>query len=81
METRSIKFNVKSFIEDYIFCIESKDSDGEEELLARFNKVFYSSSAPVQKGIQMFLFNNRVAKEYPKIQELATRCNLFLVVR
>ena len=81
METRSIKFNIKQFIEEYVYCIESKDEDGELELLERFNKVFYSSTPPVQGGIQTFLFNNRIAKEYPKIQELATRCNLFLVAR
>ena len=78
METRSIKFNVKSFIEDYIFCIESKDSDGEGELLERFNKVFHSSSTPVQRGIHMFLFNNKIAKDYPKIQEIAEHCNMLL---
>tara|TARA_R110000796_G_scaffold59371_5_gene136855 strand:- start:167 stop:400 length:234 start_codon:yes stop_codon:yes gene_type:complete len=77
MMTRTIKFNVKHFIEEYIYSIESKDYDAEIELLEKFNRVFYNSPPQVKKEIQAFLFNNSNAKEYKKIQDLATRCTHF----
>lgn len=77
MVTKTIKFNIKQFIEDYIFCVESKDGQGEKELLKKFDKVFYSSSVAVKASMQMYLFNSRVAREYPKLHEIITRCIIF----
>ena len=71
--TRRIKFNIKQFIEDYIFCVESGDEEGEKELLETFDRVFYSSDYGLQKSIQMYMFNSKVAREYMKLYELSTR--------
>lgn len=74
METRIVKFNLKEFIGDYIFLHELKDLEGEKDLIKKFDDNFYSSSHPVKVGIQTFLFNSGLAKDYPVLQGLATRC-------
>jgi hypothetical protein len=79
MEVRVVKFNIKQFIEDYIFCVECKDKCGEKDALERFNKVFSSSSHAVQDSMQMYLFNSAVARDYPKLVELATKSAAFCV--
>lgn len=77
METRTVKFNIKSFIEEYIFLHESHDKEGEKKLLEKFNTNFYNSNFKVKAGIQAFIFNSKLAKEYPVLQGLSTRCVAF----
>lgn len=72
METRVVKFSVKDFIEEYVFLHESKDKEGKSKLLEEFREKFWSSSFNVRQGIQVYLFNNKVAKQYPELQALAT---------
>ena len=75
--TRTIKFNIKHFIEEYIYCVESKDEDGEVELTEQFKRVFLNSSPQIQQGIQSYLMNNKNAKEYVQLQKIASNCTLF----
>ena len=77
MEIRTVKYNLKSFIEEYIILHESKDKEGEEKLLEDFNNEFIKSSDVVKQGMQMFLFNSKIAKEYEVLQGLATMCIRF----
>ena len=77
MEIRTVKYNLKSFIEEYIILHESKDKEGEEKLLEDFNNEFIKSSDVVKQGMQMFLFNSKIAKEYKVLQGLATMCIQF----
>ena len=77
MEIRTVKYNLKSFIEEYIILHESKDKEGEEKLLEDFNNEFIKSSDVVKQGMQMFLFNSKIAKEYEVLQGLATMCIQF----
>jgi len=74
METRIVKFNIRQFVEDYIFARESGDNDAERELLDNFDNFFYSSSYQVKSGIQTYLFNNPIARQYTGLQDIATRC-------
>lgn len=74
METRLVKFNIKKFIEDYVLCHESKDQYGEEDLLKHFDQFFWSSEYHVRASIQAYIFNNPIARQYPVLQELATKC-------
>jgi len=74
METRLVKFSIRQFVEDYIFARELGDNDAEQNLLNTFDSFFYSSSFKVKQGIQTYLFNNDIARQYPDLQDIATRC-------
>lgn len=72
METRVVMFNIKQFIEDYIFCVESKDIEGKNLLLNKFKEVFAGSKDEIKVGIQKYIANSNVAKDYKELQSLAT---------
>jgi hypothetical protein len=69
MENRMVKFNIKQFIEDYIFCIESSDEDGEKELLRKFNKFFIGSEPKIQRGVKSYMVKSKIANDYEKIRD------------
>lgn len=73
MESRSIKFNIKNFIEDYAYSKESGDTESEEELLSKFDKFFMSSEYKLRVAIQRFLQKDPIAVQYPVLQQLATK--------
>ena len=74
---RTIKFNIKTFIEEYIFCIESKDKETEAELLHSFNSMFIRSNRSVQEGIYRYLKNYTLANEYIKLVELQAKIEVY----
>ncbi len=71
MESRSVKFNIKNFIEDYVFAHNSKDVEEEEKLIKGYKEVLLSSSEPVAIAMQSFISNNKIAKDYPVLQALS----------
>lgn len=73
METRLIKFNIRQFVEDYIFARESGDKESEQDLLNNFDNFFYSSSPQVRKGVQSYLLNSPISMQYPDLQDIASR--------
>lgn len=73
MEVRIVNFNIKQFIEDYIFCVESRDKEGKKNLLERFDEVFKGSCRDVQVGIKSYLSKSEVAKDYKELQRLSRR--------
>jgi len=77
MEIRVVRFNIKQFIEDYVFCVETKDFVGKKELLSRYNNIFLSSNSLVKVAMQTYLLNSSVAKDYAELQGLATRRIIF----
>ena len=78
MEVRVVRFNIKQFIEDYIFCIESEDIECKEQLEIKFDRVFFESNSTVKVGIITYLINSAIAKEYPEIQDIITKYISFL---
>lgn len=75
MEIRTVKFNLKQFIEDYRFYHESRDRDSEEELLHNFETIYSESSFKIRSGMRTFLYNSDVARQYPVLQQIASRCD------
>lgn len=73
METRTVKFNLRQFIEDYVFYFESRDQDSKNFLLDNFEDCYETFTLPVRQGIKLFLFNNVISKQYPELQSIATR--------
>ena len=76
METRTVKFNLKSFIEQYSYLYECCDKKSRVILLEDFDKYYSSCTYDIRKGIQSFLLNNSIAKQYSDLQDIATRCNI-----
>ena len=74
MESRTVKFNIKNFIEDYVYAHNSKDIEEEENLIKGYKEVLSNSSEPVATAMQSFIFNNKIAKDYPVLQALASMC-------
>lgn len=79
METRTVKYNLKNFIESYVFLEESDDKIGKEELISEFNNYFYSCTDEVKNGIESFILSNKIARQYAGLQALANRCRMFKV--
>ena len=75
--TRTIKFNIKQFIEEYIFAIECKDDELEEGLLHDFNLMFSRSNRSVQEGVYKYLQNSKLANEYNKLVELQSKIGFY----
>tara|TARA_R110000796_G_scaffold14289_2_gene46606 strand:+ start:1720 stop:1947 length:228 start_codon:yes stop_codon:yes gene_type:complete len=73
METKVIKFNLRDFIDQYIFLHESKDKEGERILLENFNKLLDSSSGSIVLGIQGYLTKTKITEQYPVLKELSVR--------
>lgn len=70
MESRTIKFNIKQFLEDYMYCIESKDCDEQDELVSKFKRVYNSSNPQVKQGIKNYIDKSGYIKNYPEISLL-----------
>ena len=75
--TRTIKFNIKTVIEEYIFCIESKDKETGAELLHSFNVMFINSDRKIQDGIYKYLQNSRLANEYEEFRNIQKKIEQF----
>ena len=71
MESRIVKFNIKQFIEDYIYLYELGDKEAEIELINKYKKVFNISSEPIRVGMQKFLANSELIKDYETLRILA----------
>lgn len=76
METRVVKFNIKTFIEDYVFYYESKNQEKVQEILSDFEIRYSRYDYKVRTSIQTFLFNNPISKQYADLQAIATRCEV-----
>lgn len=70
MESRTVKFNIKQFLEDYMYCIESKDCDEQEELINKFKRVYNSSNPTVKQGIKNYVNKSGYVRDYPEISLL-----------
>lgn len=75
MEVREVKFNLKNFIEDFVFAIESKDSLSRECLEDSFESEYKKSSLVIQEGIEKFIFRSKIASEYPSLQDFVLSCS------
>jgi hypothetical protein len=73
METKVVKFNVRDFIDQYVFLHESKDKEGERVLLEGFNKFLLSNQKPIIVGIQGYLIKTKITQQYPVLKELSVR--------
>ena len=76
METRTVKFNLKDFIEEYVFLKESKDKEKLRELVGDFNEYLFSCSDDIKRSIGKFLSNNKIAMQYAELQGYAATCML-----
>lgn len=65
METRSIKFNVKQFLEDYMYSIETEDEDDERELTEELREFMSRSSEEVKQGIKCYITKFSIMTKYP----------------
>lgn len=73
METRTVKFNIKEFIQDFSYAEDSKDYDEALELLSKFDAFYYSSSGSLKEATINYLIKSRVAMQYPVIQDITRR--------
>jgi hypothetical protein len=73
METKVVKFNIRNFIDQYVFLHESKDKEGEKILLESFNKFIVSNQKPIIVGIQGYLIKTKITEQYPVLKELSVR--------
>ena len=74
MEIREVKFNLKVFIEEYVFAKEASDNEVMESLELIFEKEYKSSSLPIQEGIERFITKSKIAKEYSGLNQLVASC-------
>lgn len=74
MEIREVKFNLKVFIEEYVFANESGDNDYIEDLERVFEEEYSISSLPIQEGIERFINKSEIAKDYSGLSKLISRC-------
>ena len=76
METRTVKFNAKDFIEDFIFYKESREEEKLFNLIVTFDSFLKSCPDNVKRGLGQFLSNNKVAMQYVELQGFALTCML-----
>lgn len=74
MEVRVVKFNLKVFIEDFIFAKESKDKVARESLEEVFRKEYENSSQIVREGMEKFITTSKIASESKDLQKLIKSC-------
>lgn len=71
MERRTIKFNIKNFLEDYMYCIESKDLECNEELLEVITRNYTNNPDPtVKQGIRNYIKKSDIGNRYPELLKL-----------
>jgi hypothetical protein len=71
MERRTIKFNIKNFLEDYMYCIESEDSECKEELLEVITRNYTNNTNPtVKQGIRNYIEKSEISRRYPELLRL-----------
>lgn len=76
METRTVKFNLKDFIGEFVFLKESKDKEKLSELMSDFDEYLKSCPDNVKSGIGKFLSNDKISKQYTELQGFALTCML-----
>tara|TARA_R110000851_G_scaffold138375_1_gene275002 strand:+ start:1228 stop:1458 length:231 start_codon:yes stop_codon:yes gene_type:complete len=76
METRTVKFNLKTFIGDFVFLKESKDEENLRELMGSFDTFLKSCKDNVKQGVGKYLSNDKIAKQYIELQGFALTCML-----
>jgi len=79
MITRIVKYNLRSFLEDYILFYESKDFESVGYIMADFLHFYNKSDDNIRGAIDSYLTSNKVAKQYPDIQAVVNKCTLFSV--
>lgn len=67
METRSVIFNLKGFIEDYLYSLTTKDKLNCYLLEERFISFYNSSNDTIKHTINHYLTHNNVVKENKKL--------------
>jgi hypothetical protein len=77
MITRTVKYNLRSFIEDYILFYEEKDMESVGYIMADFLHFYNNSDDKIKDGIDRYLTSNKIAKQYPDIQAVIHKCTLF----
>lgn len=71
-----VRFNLKTFVEEFRIARESGDLDSEQDLLNSFNSFIKSASFVVKQKSQMYIFNSPIARQYPDLLDVATKCTL-----
>ena len=77
MIVRTVKYDLKCFIEDYILFYESKDYESVGYVMADFLHFYNNSNDKIRDGIDKYLTSNKIAKQYPDIQAVINKCTLF----
>jgi hypothetical protein len=68
METRTVKFNLRHFVEDYIVAVAAEDSLEQESLEKGFMENYNSSSAKIKQGIENYIRKVSNEMQSPELQ-------------
>lgn len=67
-EVRVVKFNLKTFAQDYLFLREEGNQDDLDKLEGRFNKFYTGCSVNIKSQVDTFLFNCPIVLETPSLK-------------
>ncbi len=72
--TRIVKFNIKSFIDNYILAVEVDDSELLESTKKEFKGVYSRGDSKVRDGMRTFVMGAPISSDYPSLLKFVKEC-------
>lgn len=67
METRGVKFNLKEFCKDYVYALNTDDTDEIQEIESDFESFMKRADSDLKVKIISYLSNNEDVKSNKKL--------------